>query len=149
MNYYDARQRQSDGKWDYSVMNDGHVHPAGYCSTWPVKNCEKNETVVWLPKEEWDKHRKEIFAKQEKYHDHGHATHEEACECYRQYLLDSSLRFHEPEKELDTQYKCEICGAWTQCYAIVEMSQWNLCKEHLNRESVEKLFGPIGSIMSS
>lgn len=31
MNYYDARQRESDKKWDYTKMNDGKVWPVGYC----------------------------------------------------------------------------------------------------------------------
>jgi hypothetical protein len=29
--YYQARQRTSDGRWDYTNMNDGRVWPIGYC----------------------------------------------------------------------------------------------------------------------
>lgn len=31
MNRYNARQRQDNGKWDYTCMNDGRIWPAGYC----------------------------------------------------------------------------------------------------------------------
>lgn len=31
MNYYDARQRQDNKRWDYTRMNDGHISPVGYC----------------------------------------------------------------------------------------------------------------------
>lgn len=32
MNYYDARQRKTDKKWDYTCMNDGRIWPVGYCA---------------------------------------------------------------------------------------------------------------------
>lgn len=31
MNYYDARQRKSDNRWDYTCMNGDRVWPVGYC----------------------------------------------------------------------------------------------------------------------
>lgn len=33
MNYAQARQRQSDGRWDWTTMNDGRVWPSAPCST--------------------------------------------------------------------------------------------------------------------
>lgn len=32
MNYYGARQREGDKKWDYTCKNDNRVWPVGYCA---------------------------------------------------------------------------------------------------------------------
>jgi len=32
VNYYAARQRQDNGKWDFTCMNDGRGRPVGYCA---------------------------------------------------------------------------------------------------------------------
>ena len=32
MNYYEARKRESDGRWDYTCMNDGRIWPIGNCA---------------------------------------------------------------------------------------------------------------------
>lgn len=31
MNYYGARQRKDDGRWNYTCTNDGMTWPVGYC----------------------------------------------------------------------------------------------------------------------
>lgn len=31
MNYYESRQRQTDGRWDWTVMNDGRIRRATPC----------------------------------------------------------------------------------------------------------------------
>lgn len=77
----------------------------------------------------------------------GHATPEDACKHYRQYLLDNRLRLDGMTP--NEQHKCEVCGAWTQRGASVDLHQWHLCDEHCTREQVEKLFGPVGTITSS
>ena len=33
MNHYLPRQRATDQKWDYTVMNDGRTSPVGYCAS--------------------------------------------------------------------------------------------------------------------
>ncbi len=142
MNYYKASQRK-DNQWDYTCQNDGHIWPVGYCSMRPLKDCEQ-ESVPWLPKEAWDKYKLEILARKEKYHDHGHATPEEACNCYKEYMMDTSLRLYIPTPEqlesMDTQHKCEVCKDWTSCMAELDHQHWHLCQKHLNRETVEKLY---------
>ena len=32
MNYYEAREREADGRWDFTRMNDGKVWAVGYCA---------------------------------------------------------------------------------------------------------------------
>lgn len=32
MNYYQARQNSSTGKWDFTCMNDGKIWAVGYCA---------------------------------------------------------------------------------------------------------------------
>ena len=82
-----------------------------------------------------------------KYHTEGHTSAEEAEACYRDFLLDQELTFN--HKSGDAQRKCEICEQWTQLYACIDMRIFNLCENHQNRESVEKLFNSISEIWSS
>ena len=70
-------------------------------------------------------------ATKDKFHADGHATADEACECYRQYLLDHRLILN---AKWDAQYKCKVCGEWTQCHASVGNTFYiNLCETHNNR----------------
>lgn len=77
----------------------------------------------------------------------GHATKEEAEECYRKYLLNNKL--HLDRKREDTKQKCVVCGEWTQSYAEVDMEQWPLCDSHRTKEHVDKLLKPKTEIISS
>ena len=130
MNYYAARQRK-DGRWDYTCKSDGYISPIGYCS--PYREPKVDEWF-WTPESI-----KGYQAQKEFHHSDGHATAEEACKCYKKYLLDTTLRV-DCENE-DVQYKCEICKAWTTHYAIVDGSDtYHLCDEHRTKEIVESLF---------
>lgn len=35
MNYYDARQLETSGRWHYTCKNDGRIWPVGYCRDHP------------------------------------------------------------------------------------------------------------------
>ena len=139
MNYYEARQRQNDKRWDFTKMNDGQVMAVGYCrkwSEWPNEFKEKH-------KKSWE----EYEARKDEHHADGHETREEAGECYKRYLLDTSLMFNEMT---DQQRKCVVCEAWTSWYADVNHGAiYNLCDKHRNREEVEKLFAAPYQITSS
>jgi hypothetical protein len=77
----------------------------------------------------------------------GHATEQEAQDCYKRYLLDHRLNLDMTMN--DTQRKCCICGEWTQKAAEIDNGQiWDLCDAHRNRETVEKLFS-VGESISS
>ena len=138
MNYYKARQRK-DGRWDYTCMNDGHILPVGYCSPYREPNGE------WY----WNQNSiKKYQAEKEFHHEDGHATEDEACECYRKYLLDTTLLLG--HCSASTQHKCRVCDKWTNRYATVDGGHiYNLCEEHNNRVEVEKLFEAPGEIWSS
>lgn len=130
MNYYKSRQRDSDGKWDFTKMNDGVTYGVGYC-------CEFQEFTpdMHVSEAEQEKHQ----SMSHKYHTDGHETEEEACECYRQYVLDHRLSLG---RTMSSQkQKCRICGEWTQHFAEVYLADiFVLCSEHNNRESVEGLY---------
>jgi anaerobic ribonucleoside-triphosphate reductase len=76
----------------------------------------------------------------------GHNTEKEACEHYRQYLLDTRLRYFTENNE---QRKCKVCGEWTQGRATIDMEIFDLCPTHQTREVVETLYGKVGECWSS
>ena len=144
MNYYKARQRQSDGKWDYTCGHDGGgmypVYPIGYCTALP--NITDASIYPFSPEEI------QLFQENvSKFHTSGHNTPEEACECYKQYCLDFHSRFGIEDNHV--QKKCKVCGEWTTLYALVDSSVFQLCEKHNNRDEVEKLFKTPGEIWSS
>lgn len=145
MNYFDARQRK-DKKWDYTCKNDGAIWPVGYCDKYHPMDKEACSKIgmpfnpAYLEKEERFKH---------KHHTDGHSSKEEACECYRNYLLDQQLRFSEDREDPDTLHKCAVCKTMTSGTAEIDYQQWNLCKEHRTRDCVEKLFPSVGWMASS
>lgn len=141
MNYFAARQRESDKRWDYTCKNDGTIWPVGYCGGW-----REPQTGLLTPEQvqQWVS---QAAPHRHKFHLDGHATAEEACDCYKQYLLDFDLRLG--GEALNTQRKCEVCGAWTSRFARVGHRTWFLCDEHRTREHVEALFGPVGESWES
>ena len=78
----------------------------------------------------------------------GHPTKEEADEHYHEYRLDHLL--HLDGNDPSTKRQCEICGEWTTGYARLDQVQiFNLCDDHLTRESVASLTSPSSSIVAS
>ena len=134
MNYYQANQRRSDSRWDYTR----NQYPTGYCCEYR----EINPKVIPISEAE----QKRYHDTAHKHHTDGHATEEEACECYRGYLLDHRLSLGRTQSSQD---KCKICSEWTQNFAEVGNRLFVLCSEHNNRESVEALLGTVGWSCSS
>jgi hypothetical protein len=141
MNHYAARQRESDKRWDYTCRNNSRFWAVGYCAGWR----EPQPDV--LPKDQIRQWIDEMTPHRGKFHTDGHETPEEACDCYRRYMLDFSMRLD--GEWSDAQHKFKVCGAWTNGYAQVASSTWTLCDEHRTREQVETLYGPMGEIWSS
>src|SRR5579872_1441557 len=98
MNYLKPRQRETDGRWDYTQMNDGIVWRIGYCHEF--REPKKDE---WCWSEEA---KKKLYANREKYHKDGHLTEQEAYDCYKQYKLDNELRLDNIDE--NTQNKCKV-----------------------------------------
>lgn len=131
MNHLTALQR-TDGRWDYTRNR----RPVGYCQSYhPL-----DESGIISP--EMAKSENERMKPFEgKFHDTGHATKEEACDCYKEFLLDTHAYFPAKEPEsASQQFKCQICGAWTACMAQVGPYRiFQVCPAHCTREHVATL----------
>lgn len=46
MNYYEARQRKTDGRWDWTRMNDGAIFPSGPCRSHQDGHATKEEAEL-------------------------------------------------------------------------------------------------------
>lgn len=182
MNYYGARKRESDGRYDYTCMNDRQIWPIGYCHA--IRPFDR-EFVAQLwggysaggsPEEirKYADYLEERIAESKKNHDDdvakfgkhyhidGHATEEEACDCYRRYVLDHNVKmWMKPldDDRRDLHRKCGhgvqgetslTCGKWTM--NLCEVGQWwnvFLCDEHMNQETIEKIYPKISWSTSS
>lgn len=139
---YSVLQRQSDKRWDMTVSSDeeGWAHAIGYCAGWKgdPDEAERERLEKMFGEGFADRLAAELEPlrqHQAKFHRDGHATAEEAYACYKQYELDTKLRFWESKSE---QKKCQICEAWTTHRA--ELGEFHreffLCLEHATRENV-------------
>ncbi len=144
MNHYKARQRENDQRWDYTFANvRAGTCPVGYCRAW--KPLEPG-AVGMLPGQA-EQYNAQMAPFVHKFHANGHATAEEACDCYREYLLDHRLQLRDPPPNPPTLSKCVVCGVYTAGVAELGMDRWALCDEHRNRVEVEKLV-PKGELES-
>jgi hypothetical protein len=76
----------------------------------------------------------------------GHATKEEAQECYRKYLLERRTSF---DLVLRDWIGCRVCGRPTKKGALVGPTDYYpLCKQHLNQQALETLV-KVGEEVSS
>lgn len=92
MNYAQARQRQTDGRWDWSVRNDDLTWPAGYCAGWKDWTPEGAHVIgVRVEQLRADQESKSGLFRA-KYHTDGHTTKEEAERCWWEYEIDQELR---------------------------------------------------------
>lgn len=133
MNHLAPRQRRTDGRWDYTMNG----HPWGYCRAYEPIPVEGGAVPPqWA--QEWNA---KIEPLRDKFHTDGHATRQEACDCYARYLLDTHAFYCDQEPEnARQQQKCQVCGAWTACSAQVGgYHYFILCPTHCNRECVAGL----------
>lgn len=153
MNYNAARQRKlsdgSAGQWDYTRRNDDRIWPIGYCAGWR-ETSEETIRAVYGGRDSASFRKDEALREKfrPKYHSTGHASKEEACDCYREFVLDNRLRL---DGRMSHQDRCQAegCGDWTQRLAEVDHQVFPLCDKHCTREEVEKLFGSVGETISS
>lgn len=119
MNYYEAREiKDKDGLKGTGLY---HFTVMRDGAVWPVGRCADG-----CP---------------------GHATKEEACEHYRQYIIHDMP--WSVSQDPNTQHKCGICSRWTMDYYWHSTYIFKLCREHQNKESLEELMPEIGTIVSS
>ncbi len=131
MNYYTAKQRKLDEKWDYTVNN----MPIGYCQEYK----DPDDYPDWLKKCMRQAEIDRIRSFKDKHHTHGHTTQEEACNCYKEYMLDNYLSVG--REDSSSQHKCKKCNEWTQGLAGVGgYHLWNLCEKHQTREIISEFY---------
>lgn len=130
MQYLRVLQREKDKRFDFTCQWDRQIFPVGYCREWR----DWDEATRTLQPEAYKKY----VADKHKYHSNGHATKQEAADCYRSYLLDTHCSLN--RKNENVQYKCQICGEYTELFASIEDQTFILCKEHNTMFELEKLF---------
>ena len=125
MQHYSARQREHDGKWDYTVGST----PVGYCRAYK----DPDEMGVPMHPDTVATIRQFKY----KHHTHGHETAEEACACYKEYLFDQRTRHSDMKNQM---LRCEICGEFTQHVVYIGAYEVHkLCEKHANREGLEQV----------
>lgn len=133
MNHLKALQRQ-DGRWDYTITDKyGKTRPTGYCMPYEFIDPDTHD-YPWMSEEQKSK----IRATSEKHHSNGHATKEEAENCYKNYLFDEGVRISVMTNQ---KLRCEICKQFTD--GIVHIGNGYefhiLCDNHQDRESIKSL----------
>lgn len=123
MAWYQPLERK-DGGFDYTCTNGAGTFPIGFCMSlgarpfYSLPYSDISDVVKGLYRDEahWEAEKTKYAAHLHRYHDHGHATAEEASACYRLFevLLHSRRRTDE-----SVQLKCGTCGNWTQSRVLV------------------------------
>lgn len=90
--------------------------------------------------------------------DEGHATADEARECFGRYVVDTAMNMLAdrpdliPDSKVDAAYRCEApeCDNWQSAsLSVGGYRTVTLCKEHRTREHVERVLLPIGDSWES
>lgn len=135
--YYGPKQRITDKQWDYCASNSHACYPIGYCHNYPYDESNESLKELFGGLVHWEHAKAKAEPFKDKYHTNGHATEEEACQCYTDYLLDNELSFGE---DTHSQKKCKVCDEWTTGRAYVNHHSFDLCPKHQTREEVAKLY---------
>jgi DnaJ-class molecular chaperone len=148
MRHYGPKEIIKNGKgsglYHYCCSHGEDIYPVGYCSPWrscpvcndsgsfPLQDCRlcegKGLVKVTDPCQ-------------------GHLTKEDACNHYREYLLDRAKY----AQEIEGKHECEICGELTSRIANIpgHILSYSLCAEHCNREGLDKVLKDIGESWAS
>lgn len=89
MNYDEARQRERDGRWDWTTANRRlGTFPDGYCAGWYTWTQADADRLAMPLDRLLEEQEKDHGAYRAKFHTDGHATKEEAERCYYEYSAD-------------------------------------------------------------
>lgn len=147
MNHYAARQQQSTLLWHYTCANGDNIYPVGNCGRYRLcaacdgrcsdcLACQGNGVVLAPTVERCP----------------GHVTAEEACEHYRQGLLDEALFSKKSIEEAWPQRKCEAdCDRVATHVARTpgrHYARHEFCEAHCTREELSRLV-TVGECWSS
>lgn len=158
MKYYAARQREG-GRWDYTVEQDLGISKVGYCvgpfeSMWPDYTPEefaKTPLARLMQFSLYQDWRTERLPLAHKYHADGHDTKDQACECFREFLLDHSVDYNlaghgnglRPCEALDCQNTTRRAVLYNNFYHF-----W-LCDEHRTRDVVATMAPEVGEMYTA
>lgn len=127
--YHKKARQLENGLWHYTNSHGDSVYPIGNCSSF--KSCPVcsghgfvNESVCVC----------DCGVIKNETPCPGHKTEEEACEHYRQYLLD---KVH--VTTCLQAVPCKICGVDTKQLMSCDESYYSLCAEHCNREGLASI----------
>lgn len=134
INHFKPRQLL-DGKWHYANEQDKiRVQGVGYCQQW-VPWEEFWLDITGLTPEDYVLHDKYKY----KHHVLGHDTPEDACECYRMYLIDHA-RFGEKTR-IKAISTCMACKNKNGCYSIIVAGdEYVLCPDCCDTKGLERCF---------
>jgi hypothetical protein len=119
------------------VDADGLTYPVGYC-VGPI-DLDDPDLINSLGGSDsiaYGIYRSKVTPFLDEYHLNGHDTKEEACACYKRYLLDNRLVI---DSKLTGKDSCVVCGARTEYAALLEGMHYVLCNVHRNRDEVSNL----------
>ena len=146
MRHYSAKQRADDHKWVYTCGS----RAVGYCADtfdkqWPEECPEYLKP--YMSAEDYKTEREKHLPFQDKFHADGHATKQDACECYRQFLLDMHVR---KVTSTGAMYECRVCKTFTPDYVLIGNTIFVvLCKDHQSREYYEMFRPPVNESWES
>jgi hypothetical protein len=109
MEVYEALQRKSDGRWDYTYSNSYGTRAVGYCSN----NGDPSKG----------------------FHADGHASAKEAQACFRRHEVECHAKVYDAK---DEQKRCAVCGEWTLGRVMVGAFDrvYVLCAHHQTPEHI-------------
>ena len=150
VNYYQARQRTPDGRWDWTCQNDERIWADGYCGGYPWTPERLAAFRARFPGLPLGRELADAEVLRDRYHEDGHTTREEAERCFHQYQLDHL----EARKAADIWKVCAADGCeqlTPHVLAFRHGPEWFLCGVHRTRETVEQLapFRPGLTVASS
>ena len=136
MRHYRARERRLDDRWEYTVEVNGLSYPVGYCIKLPDLKSEYLIAALGSVRSPaYLYYAKSVADHSGSFHSDGHASKEEACICYRKYILDNRLRISVAFARAPA--KCQICREQTYLMATVDATRFILCDQHRNRKQIE------------
>ena len=137
MKHYYARQQTDGYRWEFVVDDDGLIYSVGYCSGAPdFDDPALIESLGGKGSEAYRWYRFRVEPWISRYHKNGHDSKDEACACFRMYLLDYHTDF---SVELGQMCECMICAQPTHLGAMVYGQAYVLCDQHRNRDELNGL----------
>lgn len=130
MKHYHAQQRSSDYRWEFVVDDDKLTYQVGYCvGVIDLEDPDLIDSLGGRDSVAYKYYVANVTPNLHSYHVNGHDTKEEACACYRKFLLENRTSLN---IRLTEAADCVICGSRTVYGATVDGADYLLCDSHRN-----------------